>query len=318
MTCNIHHAAKMHHPDKTCNYFFSVCCNTILAVPIDPTSKLPQRELEICARVREVREGEQMSMPVFAKALGITRQRLGSYEYGRAPLRYSLGKRIGELFDINQRWLATGQPPKRYYIDPHTILEGGIPSRALFSEGYDYIKPYIEHYLAKVCKALGVPLESVDTASAGYAVPPEGMPLDKGLQFLLSSLVGLDLRWLPDELRYDYFKRIAVESRKFMAESEERIAELKRQERLAQSVAKETGKKVLHDVSTIGNTPDMKSKMQTLRERLKRATKERGSKAELARHLGVALPKVSAWLAGSIDPNGETTLRLVEWVERRE
>ena len=39
-----------------------------------------------------------------------------------------------------------------------------------------------------------------------------------------------------------------------------------------------------------------------------------GRVTELARHLGVAQPHVSAWLAGKQEPSGEHTLRIQRWL----
>ncbi len=72
---------------KTHNHFFCSDAISSSSCPLTQSPKLPQRE-PTRARVREVRESEQLSMPVFAKALGITRQRLGSccYMAARRPL----------------------------------------------------------------------------------------------------------------------------------------------------------------------------------------------------------------------------------------
>lgn len=41
---------------------------------------------------------------------------------------------------------------------------------------------------------------------------------------------------------------------------------------------------------------------------------ERGRVSELAAHLGIAQPHVSAWLAGKQQPSGEHTLRIQAWL----
>lgn len=43
---------------------------------------------------------------------------------------------------------------------------------------------------------------------------------------------------------------------------------------------------------------------------------ERGRVNELARHLGVAQPHVSAWLTGRQEPSGENTLQMQAWMAR--
>jgi transcriptional regulator with XRE-family HTH domain len=53
-------------------------------------------------------------------------------------------------------------------------------------------------------------------------------------------------------------------------------------------------------------------------ERLKNVTRVRGKKAELAEFLGVPSVSVSRWLSGDVEPGGEFTLRLLEWVQAAE
>jgi len=40
-----------------------------------------------------------------------------------------------------------------------------------------------------------------------------------------------------------------------------------------------------------------------------------GRVTELAKHLGIAQPHVSAWLAGTQEPSGEHTLRIQAWIQ---
>lgn len=80
----------------------------------------------------------------------------------------------------------------------------------------------------------------------------------------------------------------------------------------------EIAKQVLTDVVPKDNIDAMQEQMQRLRDRLRRATEVRGQKAALARWLGVSMSSVSTWLAGAKKPSGETTLRLLQWVEQQE
>ncbi len=56
------------------------------------------------------------------------------------------------------------------------------------------------------------------------------------------------------------------------------------------------------------------SRLERLLKRLKAATTERGSKAKLARSLGVVPQRLAEWLNGTHAPSAEITLRLLEWV----
>lgn len=68
----------------------------------------------------------------------------------------------------------------------------------------------------------------------------------------------------------------------------------------------------------MGKTGAVKPILPRLIERLQRATKQRGRKTELAAWLGVSPQKVTDWLSQRVEPSGETTLRLLHWVEQQE
>ncbi len=77
-------------------------------------------------------------------------------------------------------------------------------------------------------------------------------------------------------------------------------------------------KNILSHVTVSGNVENVKAKLPILLHRLNQATTERGMKSELAKFMGVPLPNVSQWLSGEREPSGETTLRLLHWVEQQE
>jgi transcriptional regulator with XRE-family HTH domain len=72
-------------------------------------SKLPPRELKICQRVREAREIASVTQGGLAEMVGIPRDRLSTYEKGRAPLKCDLALRICRQLIISEEWLATGE-----------------------------------------------------------------------------------------------------------------------------------------------------------------------------------------------------------------
>jgi transcriptional regulator with XRE-family HTH domain len=117
-------------------------------------SALPQRELEINARLREVRRFLRLTQTEFADQLGIKRTRLASYEEGRAPLRWEIALRACQQFQIGEKWLATGlhithRGKKALPFDnsiirssmilPTDIIVQKLPHGALFSEVFDRV-----------------------------------------------------------------------------------------------------------------------------------------------------------------------------------
>jgi len=63
---------------------------------------------------------------------------------------------------------------------------------------------------------------------------------------------------------------------------------------------------------------NMQQQLPKLIERLQNATKERGQRAELAREFKISPQQVNDWLHGRMEPSGEYTLRLLQWVEQQE
>ena len=118
--------------------------------------QLPQRELEICHRLRAFREVLKISRAAFAVTIGIGTERLASYESGRAPLRYEVFRLIHQHFRLNPSWLVSGHtaPQVDTLIDDSAFLSK-VPRKALFSEIYDqHLKTILEDKGAAFQRAL--------------------------------------------------------------------------------------------------------------------------------------------------------------------
>ena len=59
-------------------------------------------------------------------------------------------------------------------------------------------------------------------------------------------------------------------------------------------------------------------RLDKLRLRVLGQTAQRGSKSELAAALGVTRHQLHFWLSGTMEPGGEATLALLEWVTTAE
>lgn len=140
-------------------------------------SKLSQRELEICQRLKAFRLGKLISRSAFAVAIGIGSERLASYESGRAPLPFKIFRAIQREFHLNPNWLATGGdylpdggPAKMSELPEH------VPERALFSEVFDrHLKPLSKKGSRTADVALNKVLEETESFMAlirAGKVPP--------------------------------------------------------------------------------------------------------------------------------------------------
>lgn len=69
---------------------------------------LDKRRGEVAARLRQAREFLRLTQIDFASQVSISRERLASYEDGRAPLRMDIALRVCRQFFVSEFWLATG------------------------------------------------------------------------------------------------------------------------------------------------------------------------------------------------------------------
>lgn len=165
---------------------------TLKVVPI-----VPDAELSICRRLREARLLRKWSQPNLSRALGITRERLASIEYGRAPLRFDVALKLWNSLDLNQRWLAEGKEPRDSNVPIADELLAAIPKQMLFSEAYEkYLKRTVENLLQS----------SASETRTGYKLEHvPGIPLkDRFLQHCIRT-VGATFHRLPPTLYQEFY-----------------------------------------------------------------------------------------------------------------
>lgn len=99
---------------------------------------LPEKEQEICKRLRNYRERIKFSQIGFAREAGIDSSNLAACEHLRSPLRYQMAQRLCSAFHIGPRWLATGKGSIISMIDlPDMSQIEGATSSTLFSEFFE-------------------------------------------------------------------------------------------------------------------------------------------------------------------------------------
>ncbi|HOC57896.1 MAG TPA: helix-turn-helix transcriptional regulator [Verrucomicrobiota bacterium] len=304
--------------------------------------------------MKTIRESINWSQASFAYQVGITRNCLASIECGRTPLRYSIAWRIRDSFGVSLRWLGENQNfPDNLGQDSLPSPDAtGLPPRALLSaviakypalgedtlevgplESSDQIKSKPE---AQVIRPSGtfLPVGALEAVLAGeegktrktdprhravYAEILKGhvdywiaqIPLGRVEQFCDKIVHAADvlMRNLPRE------PKAAVEARRQQLALERMKVAIARRS-ILDSQAK---KKLLPRVTPERNVSAM-TEMQDLIARLRKATSQRSKKAELSKHLGVAKARISEWLrrVKPVTPSGETTLRLLQWVQQQE
>jgi transcriptional regulator with XRE-family HTH domain len=271
---------------------------------------VPDREVQICRRLREVRELLRLTQKEFAAEVGIKPERLASYEQGRAPLRFDLALRICRQFIISEKWLATGKGDRRLGMD--LTGEGAalhVPADASFGKAYDdyLVHPYEAIYQQQGDK-LRINLKPADRET--YYRNLLLMLLDKWrsrltseeMAILFTGLVGTGAAIMAAGIREGKLPA-------FMRPRDENG--------IAGSGAG-LEKKMLTEAATSGKLPSVKSQLDNLLAALNRLTRKSGKKTELARFLGAPLASVSRWLSGEREPGGETTLKMLNWVRQQE
>lgn len=195
--------------------------DTIKVVPT-----VPPRELEICKRVREIRLEKGWKQSAFAKALGLPRVRLASYEYGRAPVRYELAKLIGEKFGVSQRWLAEGLSPEKAYVTLPAQLESQLDGRMLFSAAYEnVVRPYLLRRLAEAASVLGCRVEELSPNFITWALSsPEPDASANVASWKISNECTRAFTRTPPNLRRAFLDHLLTAMRQFKSKHKTAIA----------------------------------------------------------------------------------------------
>jgi hypothetical protein len=132
-------------------------------------------------------------------------------EGNRRPIRYGVAKRVGEAFDINQRWLATSALPVHPYIDIAAEKEAAIPASELFSLVYsNAIKNDVTETLKLIAKRRIV--KSNSSISSVPDFEPVGGPYDQTTlniwRRVAHQLVSNCLYFTPPELRLEFVDKL--------------------------------------------------------------------------------------------------------------
>jgi transcriptional regulator with XRE-family HTH domain len=137
-------------------------------------AELSETEKNIGKRLREFRESLKIPRTAFALVLGISSERLASYEAGRVPLRWDVFSAISKHFFLNPFWLATGATEKfnpRLETPFDESSFDNIDPRSLFTDTMLYIikdaGPEDFQTLAKITRAGNLLTEVLSQAKDG-------------------------------------------------------------------------------------------------------------------------------------------------------
>jgi transcriptional regulator with XRE-family HTH domain len=267
-----------------------------------------ERELAVAHRVKEIRQRNRFSQAQFASALQITRSQLANIESGRTALRFDLANKICLVTDTSLRWLANKKPPETPWIKPSwpSLEAMSLNASVLLTEAFDrWLAQELDPLYDQILKRR---LSSAPT-TIGELVDPAKACL---------WLEGRSIRAVQtDQLHAQLNECLSlIEDKDFdlvRSELQMHLSELT--ERVKGGAVQSSGLTKVHGSV---NMSDVKTMLPDLLSRLAGATASKGMKTKLAEDLGETLASVSQWLSGKRKPSGETTLRLLHWVEQWE
>jgi transcriptional regulator with XRE-family HTH domain len=278
----------------------------------NPVSQLEQA---ICRRLRECRLATSLSQVAFAKLLGIDSNRLSSYEHGRVPVRFGMALQAARLARVSLRWLAEGTEPKKWPIAIGAATLKNINDNELFSEAYQkWIKPIVDkEYAEHEAVTENFKPELINEFEAIFGPLHAGYVGTEDVAMILDANIRGILENIPPHLYSEFFRAVFKSMRQFQDGHLKLIQEFKRMKH-AGDLSKQPLTIEVKELTSEG----VKPVMPKLIERLNKATEKRGSKAALAKWLGVHRQSVTDWLSGKQEPGGEITLKMLHWVEQRE
>jgi transcriptional regulator with XRE-family HTH domain len=249
---------------------------------------IPKRELEIASRLREIRQSNHMSMVAMAHVLGINALRYMNYEYGKVPLPYVVGDRLVKHFRISQCWLAERVGPMHYsvYYSPGA----DIGPRDLFSAVYNRYFQKFRHIYSAVSVGLRGQKPSNDRIKR------------ETLTVMASAFDAAD-----EPQTVELADRTAQMLRLFDAAHPGIV-----------NFEVPPSKTEVDKLPQIEKHPGVPLTLSKVLDRARALTEKRGMRSKLAEDLSVSASRITDWLAGTFEPGGDATLRLLHWVEKHE
>ncbi|HEX3719946.1 MAG TPA: helix-turn-helix transcriptional regulator [Verrucomicrobiae bacterium] len=307
----------------------------------------PKRERDIARRLKEARTLLRFSQQEFAQGAGIGRERIASYEDARVPLRWEIALRLCRRFFISEFWLASGntdffnmgekfvsKAKNKWGDEPFSFgrprltaslilrpIVHALKPGMLFSEAFDlHLR---EEFKSAIASGIGGPgpvgsfieSDSVEYIQFGLSCFiqfwSEKLPEDARRRFLFDSLTAMGI--LSEELGCVFDDDTGPR-----LEGLSRLENFMKHYQQAGMGSEEIAEKQLPNLTAKSNVSSMDSPLVDLLARLERLTRRHGKKANVARYVGVAGPRISEWLNGTHEPGGDVTLRLLVWVQAEE
>jgi transcriptional regulator with XRE-family HTH domain len=280
-----------------------------------PNGRIDQIEREIAKRVRMVRFYHQMSLPKFARTLGVSVNKIAGVEYARTPLKVCIADKISAKLDVNLIWLATGSGRMNPTIGLISQIAPEIKGNSQLSKSFD---PDIKkRFLANGETAF----REFERALLKFpTAPPERR--NKLTELVVNNFFEeLEDAFsnLTSEGKYSLWSVLDEALRRYLQDWDR---EQPGEQHCLANKDSLLGCKLIVDVTA---NPDNLSGVRSETEiptwkqivaALKRLTESPGAKASLAGKLNTSRQNVNKWLSGAGAPRAELTLEVFRWVEK--
>ena len=282
-----------------------------------------RKSLEIGSRLSYFREAFKFSQEQFGQSVSVTRERMANFETGRTPLPAVKALQICETFIISEKWLATGEGLWRQHMDLlHDPIVNALPAEMDFGEAFGkFLGPKYESLLADTPHSIrftpsgDMPRFDVNLIECYLHIWRAWLPCGPTNARLIQSIIDLGNDYCsdPNNLRDSAPEHSILQ---ILASSSLPIGDARFL--VARRRAEKDTNKLLTRVAVSGKLAPVKSQLKNLLADLNHLTREPGMKTKLADFLSAPLTSVSRWLSGEREPGGETTLKMLRWVQEQE
>jgi transcriptional regulator with XRE-family HTH domain len=303
---------------------------------------LPEADRRVAGRLREYRESIRLSRIAFAVECGVDSEILSRIENCRAPLRAAVFFKVIRRFPVNPKWLATGDGVRSFAFDLGQIEGLQIAPETTFLDLYNStLAPILEPQIAsdpRHAYARGKLTEKIPGTPEGRLLAIQ--LLTEEIQWWVALIPDDHLGAIVSELRRAAMQTLdkhpELASPEAMRLAMRRLSELERlqdERRMSGNALQWGGQRLDYKLEPLKSLVDLKLTSQAIRlrnepvpanllkgllKRLREATAERGMKVKLAGWMKVHPQSITDWITGRKEPSGETTLRLLQWVEQEE
>lgn len=267
---------------------------------------LTQDDLAVSRRLVRLRKTHGLSREDWAKKSGVTVGIITRVELTRMPLRYEDARLLlpaliegdrRNIIQVSPYWLAFGIGPEMVewplFLPPAHEL--GLPENITFSEFAAMTRPVLDGF--------------------AHNNPRQDLP-ERWLTPCFNHWVLLIERVSRIKTGVEKVGSLLARSAEKLAPFSDRAVMLL--ETYNRFKAQEPFNSSVDNIPQVRKYPGMPSQVKSLMERIRTATSQHGAKRQLCERLKIRQSRLSEWITGMHEPNAETALQLLVWVQAEE